>query len=160
MKWENLSILVGYLDNQKSVIQRLMAEVAVTHPDSREKVSHLGYMLHNLYGALEDLFQEVARTFENRLEDPSRYHRELLKRMALEIPGIRPALLSPGAHALLNELRGFRHVFRHAYDYELTGEKLEALREKMAAQWELVDQDLLNFRDFLGKALTSLSQEK
>ena len=160
MKKENLAILAGYLYNQKNVIQRLMAEIAVTHPDNREKISHLGYLLHNLYGALEDLFQEVARTFENRVEDPSRYHRELLKRMALEIPGIRPALLSPGGHALLNELRGFRHVFRHAYDYELSAEKLKALREKMVAQWGLVDRDVEGFRNFLQQVLVKLSQDE
>lgn len=160
MKRESLAILSGYLSSQKALIQRLMAEIAVTAPDSREKVSHLGYLLHNLYGALEDLFQEVAKTFENRVEDPSRYHRELLKRMELEIPGIRPALLFSASHALLNELRGFRHVFRHAYDYELSAGKLEALKGKMLDQWGVVDQDLENFRTFLQQALVSLRKGK
>ncbi len=55
-----------------------MKNIRLTAPDSQEKVSHLGYLLHNLYCALEDIFREVAQTFENRVDDPLRYHRELL----------------------------------------------------------------------------------
>ena len=149
MKKEQIAILLGYLANQKVLIERLLAEIAATELETKEKVSHLGYMLHNVYGAMEDLFQEVARTFENRVEDPQRYHRELLKRMALEIPGVRPALLSSPSHSLLNELRGFRHVFRHAYDYELSPARLSALKSRVLAEWNVVTGDLQIFQVFL-----------
>lgn len=155
MKRENLAILKGFLAHQQVIINRLWAEIEATAPDSREKSSHLGYLLHNLYGALEDLFQEIARTFENRLEDPGRYHRELLKRMALEIPGVRPPLLSPPGHNLLNELRGFRHVFRHAYDYELSPRRLTDLKARLLENWPQVKQDLTVFENFLNEALLS-----
>lgn len=156
MKREHLALLSSYLINQQTVMRRLLAEAADVQADSPEKTSHLGYVLHNLYCALEDFFQEIAKTFENRVEDPSRYHRELLKRMSLGIPGFRPPLISPTTHTLLNELRGFRHVFRHAYDYELSPEKLNLLRDKMVAQWCLVDQDLEKFQNFLQEAISSL----
>jgi len=154
MKRESLAILLGFFANQQAVINRLLAEIESTDPDSKEKASHLGYLLHNLYGALEDLFQEIARTFENRLEDPSRYHRELLRRMALEIPGIRPAVLSGASHALLNELRGFRHVFRHAYDYELSASRLTDLKARILENWQEVEKELNAFVGFLQEALT------
>jgi hypothetical protein len=109
--------------------------------------------LHNLYCALEDLWQEVARTFENRLEDPARYHRELLQRMRLEIPGIRPRILTTASYQLLNELRGFRHVFRHAYDYELDEGRLRQLKAKMMKGWTGAEKDLANFERFLQEAL-------
>jgi hypothetical protein len=149
MKKEQIAILLGYFANQQVLIERLLAEIAATELETKENVSHLGYMLHNLYGAMEDLFQEVARTFENRVEDPQRYHRELLKRMALEIPGVRPALLSSPSHSLLNELRGFRHVFRHAYDYELSPVRLFALKSRVLAEWNGVTGDLQIFQAFL-----------
>ena len=44
--------------------------------------------------------------------------------MALEIDGVRPALLSKKDVALIDELRAFRHVFRHIYQSELDVEKL------------------------------------
>ena len=160
MKRENLAVLAGFLAHQQDVINRLTAEIGATAPDSREKTSHLGYLLHNLYGALEDLFQEIARTFENSLEDPGRYHRELLKRMALEIPGVRPPLLSAGGHTLLNELRGFRHVFRHAYDYELSPRRLADLKARLLENWPQVHQDITVFAEFLNKALLSCPSDK
>ena len=52
-----------------------------------EAVDSLGYQLHNLYGAVEQLFEEVARSFENRIEAAG-YHVNLIRRMQLDIPGI------------------------------------------------------------------------
>ena len=54
----------------------------------------MAYQLHNLYGGLEQLFEEVAGTFENQVEGEGN-HTGLLRRMKLRIEGIRPALLSP-----------------------------------------------------------------
>lgn len=156
MKKEHLALLSAYLANQETIIRRLLGEIDSTTPENLEKISHIGYQLHNLYSALEDFFQEVAKTFENRLEDPSRYHRELLKRMTLEIPGVRPQVLSPASHALLNELRGFRHVFRHAYDYELSPVKLEALKGRILAEWDSVSRDLQIFQAFLRKQIEKI----
>ena len=76
-------------------------------------------------------FQEIAKTFENKVEDPAKYHRELLKRMYMDIPGIRPKSLSLESYHALDELRGFRHIFRHAYDYELDPERVDSLKQKI-----------------------------
>lgn len=84
----------------------------------------LAYQLHNLYCAFEDLFKVIADFFENNIEDKTRYHAELLKRMLLTIEGVRPALLSEENFVLLNNLRSFRHFFRHAYSYELDERKV------------------------------------
>ena len=92
MKNSELKVFSAFLSHQQTLIRKMIEEISATTPKSRESLSHLGYLLHNLYNALEDLFQEVARTVENRVEDPGRFHRELLKRMALEIHGVRPAL--------------------------------------------------------------------
>ncbi|MFZ5452009.1 MAG: hypothetical protein ACOZF2_09105 [Thermodesulfobacteriota bacterium] len=153
MKKEPLAILLGFLNNQTELIQRILQDIQLTEPDSREKVSHLGYLLHNLYCALEDIFREVAQTFENQREDPARYHRELLKRMHCEIPQIRPPLLTSRSYPLLNELRGFRHVFRHAYDYKLSADRLAQLRVKILEGWESIQRDLDTFTDFLLKKM-------
>ncbi len=89
-----------------------------TFARSAEGVDSMGYQLHNLYGAFEQLFEETARFFENRVDEGS-YQADLLRRMQLEIPGIRPALLSAETAAGLDELRRFRHLFRHAYTADL-----------------------------------------
>lgn len=94
--------------------------------ESDEGLDSMAYQVHNLYSAYEQLFEVVARFFENRIEG-ERYHADLLRRMKLEIEGIRPALISDEAFPLLDELRRFRHFFRHAYAAALNGERLEDL---------------------------------
>lgn len=153
MKKGSLAILLGYFTNQMELMERMLKEIKVTQPSDREKTSHLGYLLHNLYCAMEDLFQEIAKTFENRIEDLSKYHRELLKRMQLNMPGIRPRLLSKESYLILDELRGFRHIFRHSYDYELAPDRVKDLKQKILTDWRYIERDLNVFIDFLQKAV-------
>jgi hypothetical protein len=100
-------------------------------PTNRDKAAteSVGYQLHNLYCAFEDLFKIVTETFENHIQDKSKYHHELLKRMAISIEGVRPRLLSQECFLLLDNLRSFRHLFRHAYSYELDERKLKIVLE-------------------------------
>jgi len=153
MEKGSLAILLGYFTNQMELMERMLKEIKVTQPSDREKTSHLGYLLHNLYCAMEDLFQEIAKTFENRIEDLSKYHRELLKRMQLNMPGIRPRLLSKESYLILDELRGFRHIFRHSYDYELAPDRVKDLKQKILTDWRYIERDLNVFIDFLQKAI-------
>ena len=96
---------------------------------SAEGVDSMGYQIHNLYGAFEQLFEEVARFFENQI-DEARYHADMIRRMQLEIEGIRPALLAAETASDLDELRRFRHLFRHAYTADLDPDKVAALAAK------------------------------
>ena len=100
-----------------------------TFARSAEGVDSMGYQLHNLYGAFEQLFEETARFFENRVDEGS-YQADLLRRMQLEIPGIRPALLSAKTGSGLDELRRFRHLFRHAYTADLDPGRVADLAAK------------------------------
>ncbi len=93
-----------------------------------ESLDSMGYQLHNLYCAFEQVFEVIAQFFENHIAG-ERYHTDLLRRMRLTIEGIRPAWISEEAFILLDELRRFRHFFRHAYVLELQFEKLAHLVE-------------------------------
>lgn len=104
----------------------LIEERLSTFAHSAEGIDSMGYQLHNLYGAFEQLFEEVARFFENQI-DAARYHADMIRRMQLEIQGIRPALLSAETAADLDELRRFRHLFRHAYSANLDPDKVADL---------------------------------
>lgn len=112
--------------------------------ETGEGIDSMAYQLHNLYCAFEQLFEAVAHFFENRIE-PERYHTDLLRRMKLEIEGIRPALVSGEAFSLLDELRRFRHFFRHAYTADLDPDKLEALVGKARQVQDMVRRDMEGF---------------
>ena len=101
-----------------------------TYPDAAAQ----GYALHNIYGALENSFDQISRTFENHVVDTSRWHRELMLKMFLAIPDLRPAVLPEGLQNALNDLRSFRHLFRHGYDFQLDPIRLNGL----TAQWQSV----------------------
>ena len=112
-----------------------------------EAVESAGYWMHNLYCAFEDLFKLVAGFWENSLSTNGEYHIHLLKRMLIEIEGVRPGLLSSAGYKILNELRGFRHVFRHAYSYGLDKERISALLRKVLDSRDIVINDLQTFRN-------------
>lgn len=95
----------------------------------------LGYTLHVLYTSMENYFLRISKFFENDLPREA-WHKELLERMELEIPGIRPALLDRNTALLLHELRGFRHVFRTLYDERLDTERMELLQKKVPKIWK------------------------
>ena len=115
--------------------------------DHRERESgvasleSLSYQLHNLYGAIEELFELVAAAFENQLQGGGGYHIESLRRMTIAVDGVRPRVISDRMLEALNSLRGFRHVFRHAYSggldrrrIALVVEDARAVREPLAAE--------------------------
>ena len=52
---------------------------------------------------------------------------QLIRRLSITIPGVRPAVFGPDLVSDLQELRGFRHVVRHAYDLSLKKDKLVPL---------------------------------
>lgn len=113
-------------------------------------VESAAYQLHNLYSAVEDLFKIVAGAFENSIADLSRWHTELLRRMTLTIDGIRPALISKKSAEHLNELRAFRHLFRHAYITRLESRKVEENIEHARLLRPLLLKDVQTFLHNLG----------
>ena len=119
------------------------------HGVAVEAVESAGYWMHNLYCAFEDLFKLVAGFWENNLSTNGEYHIQLLKRMLVEIEGVRPALLTDDSYRFLNELRGFRHVFRHAYSYGLDNERVSALLRKILGQKDILLSDLQAFRNIV-----------
>lgn len=129
-------------------LSQLIASLAAPEPEFRDMAA-VAYVLHNVYCALESGFEQVSRTFENHITDPAQWHRELLAKMFLEIPAVRPAVLPADLRGFLNDLRGFRHLFRHSYDFQLDPEKLSRLvRDWTAARPDLLAA-LTRFRDGL-----------
>ena len=111
-----------------------------------ELVESAGYWLHNLYCAFEDLFKLICGFFENQISSDGAFHVSLLRRMIVRIEGVRPAVLSLESYRGLDELRGFRHVFRHAYSLGLDDERVLFLIRRVLAHKETVMQDLGDFR--------------
>jgi len=116
---------------------------------NEERAIVVGYFLHNLYNAFESIFQRVAETFENDIADKSQWHALLLRRMALDIGGVRPRLLSEEAYQCLDELRRFRHLFRSLYTASLDVERLRLALSKARRLEALFRTDIGRFLAYL-----------
>ena len=110
-----------------------------------------GYYLSGIYACFEDIFSKIARVFENRIDNPASWHRDLLRRMIIDVEGIRPSVISKESFLLLDELRGFRHVFRSSYMFELDAERLHLLTSKWNRGKKRVVQDVRAFCSSLQK---------
>lgn len=80
--------------------------------------------LSRFYNVLEQMGLRITKAFENSLDDEKGWHTELIKRLSIGIPGVRPRLFPDELKQPLHELRAFRHVFVHAYDLVLDPDKL------------------------------------
>jgi hypothetical protein len=148
---ERLHLLRLDIETELAAIEHIFAALhqSDTALDDSRNAIVVGYYLHNLYNAFENLFHLVAEAFENHVPDPSRWHTLLLDRMGRDIEEIRPRLVGETALKALDELRRFRHVFRHVYRYDLDAEKVERVLAK-AYLLETV------YRDDIGQFLTFL----
>ena len=107
------------------------------------------YHIHVIYGLFENLFVRIAGFFSNHLEDKSRWHAQLLRRMTLQVEGIRPAVISEASHHHLNELRRFRHLFRNAYFLEFDPVRLGLVVRDTQQLAQTYEADLNRFLSLL-----------
>ena len=134
-----------------SRIDELDEKVKLTEEEV-EKESRLiveGYYLSGIYSCFEDIFLKIAKVFENRVDTPASWHRDLLRRMIITVEGIRPNVISKDSFIFLDELRSFRHVFRSSYMFELDVERLHLLLSKWDRGKEQIIQDIKAFCSFL-----------
>ena len=152
---DDIFLFLSVFDQQVVEIRKIYAlleeKSSKAQPQASSKlVESIGYWLHNLYSAYEDLFRLIAAFWENSLESSSTYHIELLRRMCLEIPGVRPAALSSKiSFQRLDEMRAFRHVFRHAYSYWLDDERVFFLLRRVLESKNTILGDISSFRSYV-----------
>jgi hypothetical protein len=129
-----IRILIGDLGKDMRTMEGLVAENRRAQDrieaGARESLDYaaLAYTIHNVYCLMENYFLRVAKTFENHV-DGDAWHKDLVRRMSIEVPGIRPAMLDDETAAGIDELRAFRHVFRNVYQNPLKPKKVLELQE-------------------------------
>lgn len=145
------SALRAVIENDLEAITRTVEALSALPMETRTETETIAaaYHLHNLYNALENAFDQISRTFENHVKDLSRWHQELLAKMFLNVPPLRPAVLPLAARPFLHDLCGFRHIFRHSYDYPLEAYKIRDLRTRWQSEGPAILAALKSFADAL-----------
>jgi hypothetical protein len=90
-----------------------------------------GSILHDFYTGIEKIFENIAKEIDQRVPMGEEWHSELLHQMTLDIPGLRPPVITAHAEKKLREYLGFRHLFRKRYGFELDWEKMKRLLVKI-----------------------------
>jgi hypothetical protein len=102
--------------------------------NSAGRLEACAYELSRFYNVLERMLERICESFENHFEKRGDYHERLIQRLMLDLPGIRPSFIPSDQAPDLRELKGFRHVMRHAYDLILREDRLIELVQ-IAGMW-------------------------
>ena len=80
--------------------------------------------IHNVYNGIEDILLGLANDVDGLVPSGSSMHQDILDQMSVPIDDVRPAVLDEELYTSLTELKGFRHLVRHRYGFDLRGGKV------------------------------------
>ncbi len=159
---DDLRELLGEIGRFESASQRLLSaidrlmtdDVPAIGKTTTTGVAAAG-LVENLYTAVETVFVRIAQTFGNNLR-PERWHSDLLSRMTVEVPGVRPAVLSESIYSHLDELMRFRHFKRYYFHLDYDWGRLEYLIGVVRKITPMVSGELASFRSYVETVIGEL----
>lgn len=161
MKLENrLSLLVDSIKDDLVSLQGIRDKIFDLRGQLQRESNYaikmaLALTIHNFYNCIENIFGSIAREFGNEIEG-GMWHVDLLKSMKLERNGIRPAVIDQKIYNFLNELRGFRHIVRHSYSYELDERRMFLITDDIASYFDRLIEKINKFIDFVNEEINKL----
>jgi len=125
---------------------------------SPAEVAQIAVALHHAYGAVEAGLARVSRVIERGLPEGADWPSALLHVMTLEIPEVRPVVLSSTSATALRKLLAFRHFCRDAYAADWDREQLAGLRQVAVDAGASVAADLRAFDAVLERLAAELGR--
>lgn len=138
------------LDRQDALYRHFLDTDFVSLGKSRTSAIVVAEVLTNFYTCSETLFLRISQFFENELR-PAKWHADLLRKMTIEVKGVRAPVLSDSTYAAMDEVRRFRHFHRYYFEMEYDWDKLEFLQKKYESLRTLLRTDLQQFGRFLAE---------
>ena len=135
------------LDMLVQRVSRMWAQALRSSDDAYVDATALN--LHSYYAGIERIFEWIANEIDDSMPVGRHWHQDLLRQMAGEIPEVRPAVISPELRQRLDRYRGFRHVVRHVYTYNLDPEQVGGLADALPDLAAEVAKHLEQFLAFL-----------
>jgi len=148
---EKFLVLERNIQNDLEAIASLyeaLGSPELKEDEPQEALIVAAYRLHSLYTAFENIFRNIAASFENQL-DKAGWHRQLLQRMRLDLTPLRPAVIDAEAYDRLDEMLRFRHVFRTMYGLDLDPLRLRVVLRKTLELRPLYRAQIEKFLQFL-----------
>lgn len=89
--------------------------------------------LHSFYSGIERVLELIALELDGGALGGEAWHAELLRQMVLDVPQVRPPVLSQESSVWLDEYRKFRHRVRNIYATNLVPDRMKALVQGLPA---------------------------
>jgi len=105
--------------------------------------------LHDFYSGLERIFERVAENIDEIKPESLNWHQQILKQMAMEIPKVRPAVISQDLKEELDKYRAFRHIVRNIYAHNFKIDKIKDLMGNIDKVLSELEKELRIFYEFL-----------
>lgn len=147
---KSLEVLEGSLQRLQNKLKDASSE------DRQYFLESAALELHNLYTGYEGIFEKIAGEINGRVPTTSNWHRRLLKNMALDIPEVRPFVITQTLEKELEEYLRFRHLVRKLYGFELEWERVKPLLEKVKEVNKKFREEIRSFLTFLKRLAEEL----
>lgn len=134
------------------------SEQPTATPSTKGQMS-MALSLHHLYTAMEEILLRINKVYDQIPVSSDSWHRELLRNMGLNVEDVRPSVISDKLISNLNEYRSFRHVVRHAYDYELDWSRLRPLVKNIFPAVQQFESEIKTFKAFVEENIHRLEEE-
>jgi len=100
--------------------------------------------LHGFYAGLERIFELIAKDIDQSLPSGESWHQSLSKQMSTEIEEIRPPVISKSTYNKLDDYRGFQHIVRNVYTFQLSKKRIKPLVEELPELFEKLKKKLIS----------------
>lgn len=138
------------LQDVEKVVSR--AELLLNQAQEKQDDGYLDGValnLHGFYGGIERILEDIARSLDASVPSGPEWHKDLLLQMADRMNAIRSPVIRIETRQCLDEYRGFRHLVRNVYTFNLRPSRLIELASELRACYEATGRDLANFVEFL-----------
>jgi len=155
---ESYIVLAGRIRKELDDLERLVSRAtramntAQKNPqDTDLYIDSASLNLHDVYSGFERVFKQIAATVDGNVPASVEWHKELLEQMGLDLPKVRPPVLTSASIHHLDEYLRFRHIVRNVYTFSFDPERIGRLVKELTPIYTQVRDELSAFAGFLEK---------
>lgn len=144
-----VGVVFEQLDRLLAVNGGLLEKCRTASPDTTE-ITAMSAVLHSFYTGIENLFKRLTVEMGGSMPRGEFWHADLLESMCNPTAD-RSAVIDDVLRAHLKNYLDFRHVFRHAYTFELNWSRMATLALGMEETLRLLKGEVNAFLVSIGQ---------
>ncbi len=142
------------MDDLERIVSRSEKAVKFSreHPEDQDLyLDSAALNLHGFYSGLERIAYQIATVVDGEIPTHAEWHRDLLRQMGLDLPGVRPPIFTASTIEALDEYLRFRHVVRNVYTFSFLPDQIARLVQQVRLTYFQIKNELFIFIEFLEK---------